>query len=68
MSHIEDELENGIFIFKLSELHSLFDDNLHDFGIDKAINRTRLKIKLLDYFFGDCQEQCDGKKCDASIQ
>ena len=50
VSHIESVVENGIFVFKLSELHSLYDGYLHDLGVDKAINRTRLKIQLLDYF------------------
>ena len=59
--HIESIVENGIFIFKLSELHSLYVGYLHDLGVDKTINKTRLKVQLLDYFFGDCQEQYDGK-------
>ena len=59
--HIESVVENGIFVFTLSELHSLYDGYLHDLGVDKAINRTGLKIQLRDYFFGDCQEQCVGK-------
>ena len=61
LCHIESVVENGICVFKLSELHSLYDGYLHDLRVDKAINRTRLKIQLHDYFFGDCQEQCDGK-------
>ena len=61
VSHIESIVENGIFIFKLSELHSLYVGYLHDLGVDKTIYKTRLKVQLLDYFFGDCQEQYDGK-------
>ena len=47
--------------FKLSELNMLYVSRLEDLGIDKAINKTRLKLQLLEHF-PDAQEQSDGKK------
>lgn len=43
------------------ELHHLFESRLNDLGIEKSINKTRLKLDLLNHFLGDCQEQSDGK-------
>ena len=34
-----------------------------DSWFSKNINRTRLKVKLLEHFSPDCQEQTDGKQC-----
>lgn len=61
ISYIENHVESGKFIFKLSELHNLYVSRLKDLRIEKEINKTRLKLQLLDYFFGDCQEQFDGR-------
>ena len=59
-SYVEKAVESGITLFKLSELHSLYVNRLKDFGILKAVNKTRLKDLLLKHFPG-VQEQCDGK-------
>lgn len=39
----------------------LYVSRLEDLGIKKAINKTRLKLQLLENF-PEAQEQCDGKK------
>jgi len=49
------------FIFKLTQLHGLFENRLSDLGVTKSINNTRLKIQLLEHFCSECQEQHDGK-------
>jgi hypothetical protein len=60
--YIEESIENGTFIFKLSELHSMYVNQLKQYGIEKFIHKTRLKSQILDHFWGDCQEQLsDGK-------
>ncbi len=62
ISYIEESIEGGNFIFKLSELHSMYVSQLEELGIEKCIHKTRLKLQILDQFVGDCQEQLsDGK-------
>ena len=52
---------NGTYIFKLSQLHCLYESRLSNLGKDTSINKTRLKKQLLDHFSYQCQEQSDGK-------
>lgn len=59
-TYIETSVEEGKMLFKLSELHSMYEARLGDLGILKQINKTRLKTSLLDHF-SDAQEQHDGK-------
>ncbi len=61
LSHMETNVEAGNFIFRLSELHFLYQERLHDLGVDVTVNKTRLKLRLLDNFSGKCQEQSDGR-------
>ena len=61
--HIENCVENGTHIFKLSELHSLFSEHLQNLGFCKGIHKTVLKNQLLDHFSEECQAQSDGKNC-----
>ena len=60
VSYIENDVENGNYIFKLSLLHSLYVDHFCSL-VEKSINKTRLKKKLLEHFSVECQEQSDGK-------
>ena len=62
ISYIEESIESGNYIFKLSELHSMYVSQLEELGLEKSIHKTRLKLQILDHFLGDCQEQLsDGK-------
>ena len=61
VSYIECSIDGGTYIFKLSELHALYEERLQGLGINKTINKTRLKMQLLGHFFGECQEECDGR-------
>ena len=62
ISYIEESIESGNFIFKLSELHSMYVSQLEELGLEKSIHKTQLKLQILDHFLGDCQEQLsDGK-------
>ena len=45
---------------KFSALHQLHEKHLCDLGVQKEINRTRLKNKILEYF-PQAQEHSDGK-------
>ena len=47
VEYIEGCVESGTLLFKLSELSSLYIQKLEDLGIQKTINKTRLKIALL---------------------
>lgn len=59
-AYIEKSVDEGKLLFKLSELHSLYEASLGDLGIPKQINKTRFKMSLLTHFI-DAQEQHDGK-------
>ena len=59
-TYIEKSVDEGILLFKLSEIHAMYEARLRDLGILKQINKTRLKTSLLDHF-SDAQEQHDGK-------
>ena len=61
VEYTEGCIENGTLLFKLSELSSLHIQRLEDLGIKKTINKTRLKIALLEHFNGTLQEQTDGR-------
>ena len=59
-SYIEREVNSGNKVFKLAELHSLYENRLEDLGNNKSVNKTRLKKQLLEHF-KEAQEQSDGK-------
>ena len=61
VGYIEGCVENGTLLFKLSELSSLYIQRLEDLEIKKTINKTRLKIALLEHYNGTLQEQTDGR-------
>ncbi len=61
---IESALEEGVYVFKLIELHTVYESQLKTLNFDSSINITRLKKELLDYYskgHGN-QEQSDGKQ------
>lgn len=60
IAHIENCVEEGIFYFKFSVLHQMYESRLQDLGVEKETNRSRLKEKILAYFT-QAQEQSDGK-------
>ena len=40
----------------------MYVSQLEEFGVEQSIHKTRLKLQILDHFWGDCQEQSsDGK-------
>ena len=62
VAHVDELLEAGNFLFKCSVLHNLYEQRLKEFGVDIAINKTRLKEKLLEHFSDmGLQEQYDGR-------
>ena len=61
VSYIENKIEEGSYIFKLSEIHSLYDDRLSVLGLHTSVNKSRLKTQILLHFASDCQEQSDGR-------
>ena len=63
VAFIEALLEEESYLFKLSELHQLYQQRLNDLGEDINSNKTRLKDMLLQHFSEmGVQEQSDGKK------
>ena len=49
-NYIEKAVDSGTLIFKVSEIHSLYVNRLEDLGINKLVNKTRLKDTLLQHF------------------
>ena len=49
-NYIEKAVDSGTLLFKLSEIHSLYVNRVKDLGINKLVNKTRLKINLLKHF------------------
>ena len=62
VSFIENGLDDGTFIFKMSDVHRLCQEYLKDLGVDFNINKMRLKRELLEHFETSAvQQQSDGK-------
>lgn len=62
VTYMEESAEEGTYLFKLSNLHNMFEERLKDFGIDTTIHKTRLKDKILKHFCHQgLEEQSDGK-------
>lgn len=61
VTYMECSAENGVHIFKLSELHQLYVKRLETFDIIKTVNKTRLKNQLLGHFCENVKEQSDGR-------
>ena len=59
-SYVKKEVNSGKLLFKLSELHSLYENRLEDLGNANSVNKTRLKERFLEYF-KEAQEQFDGR-------
>lgn len=58
---IESMIEEGNQIFKLTDLHAIYEDRLRKLGLDTSINKTRLKNNIIDHFLDSgIQEQTDG--------
>ena len=58
--YVKKEGSSEKLLFKLSEVHSLYESCLEDLGNAKSVNKTRLKEHLLEYF-KETQEQFDGR-------
>ena len=58
---IEKSVENETLFFVLAELHDMYQIRLNDLGVNKQVNRFRLKNKLLAHF-EEAQEQTDGRR------
>ncbi len=58
ISYINSAVEDGTLVFTLSKLHSLYVNRLKDLGIEKQVNKTRLRAAVLEL---DAQQQYDGK-------
>ncbi len=60
--HIESSLEEGIYVFKLTELHDRYENRSKKLHVDFSTNRTRLNEELTDYSKEHgIQEQSEGK-------
>ncbi len=60
VTYIESAIEEHNYFFKFSELQSLNEKHLQDFGILKEINKVCFKKQILSHF-PEAQAQSDGK-------
>ena len=60
LSYVNKEVNSGKLLFKLSELHSLYESCLEDIGNANSVNKTKLKERFLEYF-KEAQERFDGR-------
>ena len=58
---MESCVGDGKYILTVTEPHQLYINRLQDFGIEKEVNRTGLKSRILSHFPGKLQEQSDGE-------
>lgn len=61
ISFMEGSAESGTLLFKLSSLHELYVSRLRSLRVDKSVNKTRLKNRIIEHYHGEIQEQSDGK-------
>ena len=59
-TYIHKSVDSGTLLFRLNEIHNLYTNRLEELGIQKQINKTRLKSCLLEHF-PEAQEQYDGR-------
>ena len=60
LSSLQEEVNSGKLLFKLWELHSLYESRLEDLGNAKSVKKTRLKERFLEHF-KEAQEQFDDR-------
>ena len=60
IEYIDTSSRSGIHVFKLSEIHHLYTRRLSSLGVEKSVNKTRLKDKILEHF-PECTAQTDGR-------
>lgn len=58
---IEMSVENGTNFFVVAELHAMYELRLKSLGLEKTVNRFRLKNELLNHF-SEAQEESDGRR------
>ena len=61
ISFMESSAESGTLFFKLSSLHDLFVSRLCNLQVDKSVNKTCLKNRIIAHYHGEIQEQSYGK-------
>ena len=50
VAYMENSVEDGTFLFKLTEIHDMYEKRLNDLGLDISFDKTRLKERLLEHF------------------
>ena len=60
LSYVNKEVNSEKLLFKLLELHSLYESCLEDIGNANSVNKTKLKKRFLEYF-KEAQERFDGR-------
>ena len=58
---MESSAEGGTLLFKRSSLHDLYVSRHRNLHVDKSVNKTRLKNRIIEHYHGAIQEQTDGK-------
>ena len=59
--YIENEFENGVYLYRLDDLYPFYVNWINELGIEKVADKTRLN-QITDYFDDSLLEQSTGKK------
>ena len=62
VSYVEAAIEDELYMFKVKELHCLYQKRLKEISYDVEINKSKFKESILNYFESSgIQKQSDGK-------
>ena len=63
VAFIDMALEEGNYVFKLADLHELYESRLQQFGVGVSVHKTRLKDEIISHFLNyGIQEQLTGNR------
>ena len=56
ISFMESSAEGGTLLFKLSSLHDFYVSRLRNLHVDKSVNKTHLRNRIIEHYHGTIQE------------
>ena len=63
VTFIDMALEESNYVFKLADLHELYESRLQQFGVSVSVHKTRLKDEIISHFLNyGIQEQLTGNR------
>ena len=63
VAFIDTALEESNYVFKLADLHELYENRLQQFGVGVSVHKTRLRDEIISHFLNyGIQEQLTGNR------